>query len=148
MITLRKIAAACLIAAFLLPSTSFAGDDKKEKKDNGKHKGWYKNPNNPHHPDHVSKHKKKHKHKGGDDDKAEKDDKYEAPKDIIITPKGKGDPKPTGPVLGKPGDGTGTKGDPKPTGPVLGKPGDGTGTKGDPKPTGPVIGTKPGVGKG
>ncbi|MDQ3109119.1 MAG: hypothetical protein M3R17_04415 [Bacteroidota bacterium] len=20
------------------------------KKDNGKHKGWYKNPNNPHHP--------------------------------------------------------------------------------------------------
>jgi hypothetical protein len=22
------------------------------KKDNGKHKGWYKNPNNPHHPSH------------------------------------------------------------------------------------------------
>lgn len=24
------------------------------KKDNGKHKGWYKNPNNPHHPAHNS----------------------------------------------------------------------------------------------
>lgn len=23
-----------------------------EKKDNGKHKGWYKNPKNPHHPGH------------------------------------------------------------------------------------------------
>lgn len=24
------------------------------KKDNGKHKGWYKNPKNPHHPSHSS----------------------------------------------------------------------------------------------
>jgi hypothetical protein len=23
------------------------------KKDNGKHKGWYKNPHNPHNPNHV-----------------------------------------------------------------------------------------------
>lgn len=124
------------MAAFLLPATSFAGDDKKEKKNNGKHKGWYKNPNNPHHPDHVSKHKKKKKHK--DDDK---DDKNEAPKEVIITtPKGsKGDPKPNEAPETKDVP-KGSTGEPKPD--VTPK------TKDAPKPTGPVIGTKPGVGKG
>lgn len=42
-----------LIMLFL--SINFACARKKvvvvdKRKDNGKHKGWYKNPNNPHHP--------------------------------------------------------------------------------------------------
>lgn len=31
-------------------------------KDNGKHKGWYKNPNNPHHPNSTNPGKSKGKH--------------------------------------------------------------------------------------
>ncbi|MCF8298754.1 MAG: hypothetical protein K9J13_14495 [Saprospiraceae bacterium] len=32
-------------------------------KDNGKHKGWYKNTNNPHHPNTTNPGKAKGKHK-------------------------------------------------------------------------------------
>jgi hypothetical protein len=31
-------------------SPARTGNDQAARKDNGKHKGWYKNPNNPHHP--------------------------------------------------------------------------------------------------
>jgi hypothetical protein len=34
------------------------------KKDNGKHKGWYKNPNNPHHPNSTNPGNSKGKGKG------------------------------------------------------------------------------------
>lgn len=33
------------------------------EKDNGKHKGWYKNPNNPHHPNSTNPGKAKGKHR-------------------------------------------------------------------------------------
>lgn len=32
------------------------------EKDNGKHRGWYKNPNNPHHPNTTNPGKSKGKH--------------------------------------------------------------------------------------
>lgn len=32
-------------------------------KDNGKHNGWYKNPNNPHHPNSTNPGQSKGKHK-------------------------------------------------------------------------------------
>lgn len=34
------------------------------KHDNGKHKGWYKNPNNPHHPNTTNPGHTKQKEKG------------------------------------------------------------------------------------
>ena len=43
----RTIAAVCFASAFLLAAPSCA---TLVKKDNGKHKGWYKNTNNPHNP--------------------------------------------------------------------------------------------------
>lgn len=43
-----------ILFMMLVLSISFACTRKtvvvQQKKDNGKHKGWYKNPNNPHHP--------------------------------------------------------------------------------------------------
>ena len=43
-----------ILCMVLVLSISFACTRKtvvvQQKKDNGKHKGWYKNPNNPHHP--------------------------------------------------------------------------------------------------
>lgn len=36
----------------------------KTKHDNGKHKGWYKNPNNPHHPASTNPGQTKQKAKG------------------------------------------------------------------------------------
>lgn len=33
------------------------------EKENGKHKGWYKNPNNPHHPNTTNPGKSKGKHR-------------------------------------------------------------------------------------
>lgn len=43
--------------------------DSRSGKDNGLHKGWYKNPNNPHHPRTTNpghtKHKKGHAGKEG-----------------------------------------------------------------------------------
>ena len=35
------------------------------KHDQGKHKGWYKNPKNPHHPAHVGKGSKTNGHGNG-----------------------------------------------------------------------------------
>lgn len=40
------------------------------KHDNGKHKGWFKNPNNPHHPGSKNPgHNKKEKHSEGGEHK-------------------------------------------------------------------------------
>ena len=46
---LRSFAGVLIISALLLPAASCV---VTVKKDNGKHKGWYKNPNNPHNPAH------------------------------------------------------------------------------------------------
>ncbi len=43
----KQFALAALCAGFLFSATSCA---VMVRKDNGKHKGWYKNSNNPHHP--------------------------------------------------------------------------------------------------
>lgn len=43
----RKIAVLALSAGILFGASSCA---VMVQKDNGKHKGWYKNSNNPHHP--------------------------------------------------------------------------------------------------
>ena len=45
--TLRIVALLVFCICFLFSTTSCA---VFVIKDNGKHKGWYKNPNNPHHP--------------------------------------------------------------------------------------------------
>jgi hypothetical protein len=53
------------------------------KKDNGKHKGWYKNPNNPHNPAHgsnttvvvVEKHNEHENGQGNGHGKGKKDKK-------------------------------------------------------------------------
>lgn len=39
-----------LAVAVVLSLTTCTGIKISGKKDNGKHKGWYKNTNNPHHP--------------------------------------------------------------------------------------------------
>jgi hypothetical protein len=50
-----------LIAGFMLFSMSCVVVTPGAKKDNGKHKGWYKNRNNPHHPKSTNPgHNKKH----------------------------------------------------------------------------------------
>jgi hypothetical protein len=43
---LKTIAILILLTAFVAATNSC----KVVKKDNGKHKGWYKNPKNPHNP--------------------------------------------------------------------------------------------------
>ena len=43
----RVVAVLALCAGLLFGATSCA---VMVQKDNGKHKGWYKNSNNPHHP--------------------------------------------------------------------------------------------------
>ena len=51
-----------ILFLILVLSISFACTRKTvvvhQKKDNGKHKGWYKNPNNPHHPASTKNHSK------------------------------------------------------------------------------------------
>ncbi|MES2733108.1 MAG: hypothetical protein V4714_15275 [Bacteroidota bacterium] len=43
------VATICLISA-CTRHTTVVQNKTVVKKDNGKHKGWYKNPHNPHHP--------------------------------------------------------------------------------------------------
>ncbi|MFA5819022.1 MAG: hypothetical protein WC854_07060 [Bacteroidales bacterium] len=45
--TFKTIATLLLCLVLLFGATSCV---VLVKKDNGRHKGWYKNPNNPHHP--------------------------------------------------------------------------------------------------
>ena len=47
----KKIACLLIGASFLINLNSCV----VYKKDNGKHKGWYKNKKNPHHPRHTKK---------------------------------------------------------------------------------------------
>jgi len=49
---IKIILASMLITGMMLSFTSCV---IVVRKDNGKHKGWYKNPNNPHHPFHILK---------------------------------------------------------------------------------------------
>lgn len=54
------------IIAFVLTSILFLGQTScigVYRKDNGKHKGWFKNPNNPHHPNSTNPGKAKGKGK-------------------------------------------------------------------------------------
>jgi len=54
------------IIALLLPASILLGSCvvvTPVKHDNGKHKGWYKNPKNPHHPAHGATEKGKSKKK-------------------------------------------------------------------------------------
>jgi hypothetical protein len=46
-----RILAILMCCGILLNTTSCV----TVRKDNGKHKGWFKNPNNPHNPAHTSK---------------------------------------------------------------------------------------------
>jgi hypothetical protein len=45
--TIKLVALLAFTLGFLLSTTSCV---VTLKSDNGNHKGWYKNPNNPHHP--------------------------------------------------------------------------------------------------
>lgn len=56
----KQLALAVLCAGFLFSLTSCA---VMVRKDNGKHKGWYKNSNNPHHPFSTNPGKAKGKYK-------------------------------------------------------------------------------------
>lgn len=56
-----KIIVISLLTILVLSQTSCL---VTHKKDNGKHKGWYKNPNNPHHPISTNPGKSKGKTKG------------------------------------------------------------------------------------
>lgn len=56
--TFRNIVAMTLSLFFLANLTSCF---VVLEKDNGKHKGWYKNPNNPHHPNSTNPGKAKGK---------------------------------------------------------------------------------------
>lgn len=47
---MRTLATICLSVIFLSSCTTMIVTTAKH--DNGKHKGWYKNPNNPHNPAH------------------------------------------------------------------------------------------------
>jgi hypothetical protein len=54
---LRTFAGLCIVAALALQATSCVSNKNTKiavKKDNGNHKGWYKNPNNPHNPAHST----------------------------------------------------------------------------------------------
>jgi hypothetical protein len=44
-----------LLSALALSLFLFSTSSCVVKKDNGKHKGWFKNPNNPHNPAHTGK---------------------------------------------------------------------------------------------
>lgn len=57
---LRTLALSVLCAGFLFSATSCA---VMVKKDNGNHKGWFKNSNNPHHPYSTNPGKAKGKYK-------------------------------------------------------------------------------------
>jgi hypothetical protein len=46
----RKNVSFIIVAAILVSLFAFTSASCMVKKDNGKHKGWYKNPKNPHHP--------------------------------------------------------------------------------------------------
>lgn len=56
----RAVAVLALCTGLLFSTTSCA---VMVQKDNGKHKGWYKNSNNPHHPYSTNPGKAKGKYK-------------------------------------------------------------------------------------
>ncbi len=58
-----------LFIMFFLSQTSCV---TYQKKDNGKHKGWYKNPNNPHHPNSTNPGKSKGNSNGNSKGKSKK----------------------------------------------------------------------------
>lgn len=60
-----KILALTILTLLIISTTSCLVLVPTERHDNGKHKGWYKNSNNPHNPNHDNEHKgdKKNKRK-------------------------------------------------------------------------------------
>jgi hypothetical protein len=46
----KTLAAAILFAALFSNTSCIVANRTAVRHDNGKHKGWYKNPNNPHNP--------------------------------------------------------------------------------------------------
>lgn len=50
MIKKIRISIMCLLSVLFISASSCA-TVQSVSHDQGKHKGWYKNPNNPHHPD-------------------------------------------------------------------------------------------------
>lgn len=62
--TFKAIITISLLLFIYLSQTSCVYRTTVVKKDNGKHKGWFKNPNNPHHPNSTNPGNAKGKSKG------------------------------------------------------------------------------------
>lgn len=58
---LKKTIASAMLLIFLFSTTSCIVLVPTKRHDNGKHKGWYKNPKNPHNPSSDKKKDKKHR---------------------------------------------------------------------------------------